>query len=143
MPCHAMHLIQDLFLDGFSYILQIDMHFICTPMWTKFYSCKKWVLQIVSPSITNIKLYHFLIDGGAALNLISLADFRKLQILMPKLQPSWSFSGVGPVSVMPCGCISFLITFGTSENFHTESVLFDVVEVNLPFNAILGRPGLY
>jgi hypothetical protein len=19
--------------------------FICTPMWTKFYSCKKWVLQ--------------------------------------------------------------------------------------------------
>jgi hypothetical protein len=32
-------------LEGFSYELQIDMHFICTPMWTKFYSCKKWVLQ--------------------------------------------------------------------------------------------------
>jgi hypothetical protein len=45
MPCHAMHPIQDLFLEGFSYVLQIDMHFICTPMWTKFYSCKKWVLQ--------------------------------------------------------------------------------------------------
>jgi hypothetical protein len=25
MPCHAMHPIQDLFLDGFSYILQIDI----------------------------------------------------------------------------------------------------------------------
>jgi hypothetical protein len=45
MPCHAMHSIQDLFLEGFSYVLQIDMHFMCTPMWTKFYSCKKWVLQ--------------------------------------------------------------------------------------------------
>jgi hypothetical protein len=45
MPCHAMHPIQDLFFEGFSYVLQIDMHFICTPMWTKFYSCKKWVLQ--------------------------------------------------------------------------------------------------
>jgi hypothetical protein len=33
------------FLEGFSYVLQIDMHFICTPMWTKFYSCKKWVLH--------------------------------------------------------------------------------------------------
>jgi hypothetical protein len=33
-------------LEGFSYVLQIDMHFICTPMWTKFYSCKKWVLHI-------------------------------------------------------------------------------------------------
>jgi hypothetical protein len=29
------------------------------------------------------------------------------------------------------------------ENFHTESVLFDVAEVSLPFNAILGRPALY
>jgi hypothetical protein len=45
MPCHSIDPIQDLFLDGFSYVLQIDMHFICTPMWTKFYSCKKWVLQ--------------------------------------------------------------------------------------------------
>jgi hypothetical protein len=35
----------DKILEGFSYVLQIDMHFICTPMWTKFYSCKKWVLQ--------------------------------------------------------------------------------------------------
>jgi hypothetical protein len=39
-----MHPIQDLFLESFSYVLQFDMHFICTPMWTKFYSCKKWVL---------------------------------------------------------------------------------------------------
>jgi hypothetical protein len=29
------------------------------------------------------------------------------------------------------------------ENFHTESVLFDVTKVNLPFNALLGRPALY
>jgi hypothetical protein len=35
MPCHAMHPIQDLFLGSFSYVLQFDMHFICTPMWTK------------------------------------------------------------------------------------------------------------
>jgi hypothetical protein len=35
MQCNAMHPIQDLFLESFSYVLQIDMHFICTPMWTK------------------------------------------------------------------------------------------------------------
>jgi hypothetical protein len=40
-----MHPIQDLFLKIFSYVLQIDMHFICTPMWTKFYSCEKRVLH--------------------------------------------------------------------------------------------------
>jgi hypothetical protein len=26
MPCHAMHPIQDLFLESFSYKLQLDMH---------------------------------------------------------------------------------------------------------------------
>jgi hypothetical protein len=62
---------------------------------------------------------------------------------MGKLQPSCPFSGVGPVSVTPRGCISLLVTFETAENFRTESVLFDVAEVSLPFNAILGRPALY
>jgi hypothetical protein len=34
------------FWKGFSYVLQIDMQLICAPMLTKFYSCKKWVLQV-------------------------------------------------------------------------------------------------
>jgi hypothetical protein len=38
------------------------------------------LLLLVSPTIANVKLYHVLIDGGAALNLISLAAFKKLQI---------------------------------------------------------------
>jgi hypothetical protein len=62
---------------------------------------------------------------------------------MSKLQPSRPFSGVGPVSVMLLGCISLPVTFRTPENFHTESILFDVAEVSLPFNEILGRPALY
>jgi hypothetical protein len=74
---------------------------------------------------------------------ISLAAFKKLQILMGKLQPSRPFSEVGQVSVTPCGYISLSVTFGTAQNFRTESVLFDVAKVSLPFNAILGRPALY
>jgi hypothetical protein len=45
--------------------------------------------------------------------------------------------------VYPLGSIALPVTFGTKENFRTENVLFDVVEVNLPFNAIIGRPVLY
>jgi hypothetical protein len=33
---------------------------------------------VVSPTIANVRLYHILIDGGAVLNLISLAAFQKL-----------------------------------------------------------------
>jgi hypothetical protein len=98
---------------------------------------------LVSPTISNVQLYHALINGGATLNLISLAAFKKLQIPMEKLQPSCPFSRVGPVSVTSRGCISLPVTFRTAENFHTESVLFKVAEVGLPFNSILGRPALY
>jgi hypothetical protein len=98
---------------------------------------------LVSPTIINVKLYHVLIDGGAMLNLIGLAAFKMLQIPMSKLQPLCPFSRVGPAPVIPRGCISLPVTFRTLENFHTESVLFNVVEVSLPFNAILGRPALY
>jgi hypothetical protein len=44
------------FWNGFSYVPQIDMHFICTPMWTKFYSCKKWVLHL-TPSLMSMTPY--------------------------------------------------------------------------------------
>jgi hypothetical protein len=98
---------------------------------------------LVSPTIANVKLYHILIDGGATLNLISLATFKTLQILMGKLQPSRPFSGVGLMSVMLRSCISVPVTFRMAESFRAESVLFDVAEVSLPFNAILGRPALY
>jgi hypothetical protein len=46
MPCHAMHPIQDLFFESFSYELQFDMHFYMHSCLLKsFYSYKKWVLH--------------------------------------------------------------------------------------------------
>jgi hypothetical protein len=44
---------------------------------------------------------------------------------------------------MPRDCITLSTTFGMPEYFCKESILFDVAEVSLPFNAILGRPALY
>jgi hypothetical protein len=98
---------------------------------------------LISLTIINTKLYHVLINGGAALNLINLATLKKLQIPMSKLQLSGPFFGVGPIVVIPCGCIFLLVTFGTPENFFMESVLFDLMEVSLPFITILSRLALY
>jgi hypothetical protein len=50
---------------------------------------------------------------------------------------------VGPQPVYPLGSITLPVTFETEENFRTENVQFDVAEVNLPFNAIIGRLALY
>jgi hypothetical protein len=98
---------------------------------------------ITAPVIANMRLHHVLIDGGAGLNVISHAAFKQLQIPRSRLGPSRPFSGVGPEPVYPLGSIALTVTFGTEENFRTENVVFEVAEVNLPFNAIIGRPALY
>jgi hypothetical protein len=43
----------------------------------------------------------------------------------------------------PLGSIALPVTIGTEENFRMESIVYDVAEVNLPINAIIGRPALY
>jgi hypothetical protein len=98
---------------------------------------------ITAPVIASMRLHHVLIDGGAGLNVISHAAFKQLQILGSRLGPSRPFSQVGPQPVYPLGSIALPVTFGTEENFRTENVQFNVAEVNLPFNAIIGRPTLY
>jgi hypothetical protein len=62
---------------------------------------------------------------------------------MSRLTPSRLLLGVGPGSIIPRGSISLPVTFGTPENYRMESAVFDVSEVNLPFNTIIGRPTLY
>jgi hypothetical protein len=98
---------------------------------------------ITAPVVANMRLHHVLIDGGASLNVISHATFRQLQVPGSRLGPSRPFSKVGPQPVYPLGSITLPVTFGTEENFRMENVQFDVAEVNLPFNAIIGRPTLY
>jgi hypothetical protein len=46
------------------------------------------LLLLISPTITNIRLYHILVDSGAALNVISLVAFKKLHIPISKLAHS-------------------------------------------------------
>jgi hypothetical protein len=98
---------------------------------------------ITAPVVANMWLHHVLIDGGVGLNVISHAAFRQLQVPGSRPGPSRPFSRVGPQPVYPLGSITLSVTFGTEENFRTENVQFDVVEVNLPFNAIIGRSALY
>jgi hypothetical protein len=98
---------------------------------------------ITAPVIANMWLHHVLIDGGAGLNVISHDAFKQLQIPGSRLGPSRPFYGVGPQPVYPLGSIALSVTFETEENFRTENVVFNIVEVNLPFNAIIGRTTLY
>ena len=42
----------------------------------------------------------------------------------------------------PLGQIKLPVTFGSSSNFRTEMVLFDVADFETAYNAILGQPAM-
>ena len=98
--------------------------------------------MLVSPTIRNLKVTKMLVDGGAGLNLISSAVIKKLQIQDGELEETGSFQGINPGRSKPKGKITLPVTFGGELNFRTERITFDVADIPLPYNGILGRPAL-
>src|SRR5512136_440396 len=98
--------------------------------------------MVVSPTVCNMKLGRVLIDGGAALNILSPAAFDAIKAPGMVLRPSQRIIGVTPGHTWPLGHIDLPVTFGGSANFRTERVNFDVADLSLPYNAVLGRPAL-
>jgi hypothetical protein len=97
---------------------------------------------LCTPTINNVAVNRTLIDGGAGLNIISVEIFEKMQVPYHRLMPTPPFFGVTEGSTMPIGQVSRPVTFGTRDNYRTESLDFDVAYIALPYNAILGYPAL-
>ena len=97
---------------------------------------------VVSPVIHNVTVTKMLVDGGAGLHLISAALIGKLQVSREQLTPTGSFQGVNLGATQPLGKIVLPVTFGTRKNYQTENITFDVSDMPLPYNGILGRPAL-
>jgi hypothetical protein len=95
-----------------------------------------------TPTINNITVNRTLIDGGAGLNIISVEVFEKMQVPYHQLMPTRPFFGVTEGSTTPIGQVHLPVTFGTRDNYRTESLDFDIAYIALPYNAILGYPAL-
>ena len=98
--------------------------------------------MLYSPVINNVQVTKTLIDGGAGLNVLSVETFDSLQVPYDQLQPTKPFSGVTDGSTMPIGQVRLPVTFGERNNYCTELIDFDVADIRLPYNAILGYPAL-
>ena len=97
---------------------------------------------LVLPTIRNLKVTKMLVDGGAVLYLISPKVISKLQIADEELNVTGTFQGINPSRSRPKGRIMLPVTFEGELNYRTEKVVFDVVDLPLPYNRILGRLGL-
>ncbi|XP_062180592.1 uncharacterized protein LOC133884991 [Phragmites australis] len=67
-----------------------------------------------------------------------------MQISQTAIKPvTQAFHVIVPRSpATPISQISLLVTFERNNNFRTEKIIFDVVDFEMAYNAILGRPTL-
>jgi hypothetical protein len=99
---------------------------------------------IDSPIIKDVKLNRVLEDGGSSLNILFLKTFDQMGLSISLLHPSWApFHGIVPSeAVTPIGQISLPITFGTWENFCTETIQFEATDFETAYNDFLGWSAL-
>jgi hypothetical protein len=85
-----------------------------------------------------------LIDGGSNINLLYCTSMEKLGIPAIQLKPTkLTFHGIVPGhSCTPMGKIQLEVLFSEKNNHRREPIWFEVVDLNSPYHALLGRPTL-
>lgn len=85
-----------------------------------------------------------LIDGGSSINILYKDTREKLGIRQRQLQSSRTvFHGIVPgLSCSPISKILIDVLFGDKDHFRRESIWFEVVDLESPYHALLGRPTL-
>lgn len=99
---------------------------------------------VVSPTISNCRVGRVLVDSDSSLDLLFVNTLDEMQIPRSKIKPMTSpFYRIVPgMSVTPMGQVVLPVTFGTTTNFRTKLITFEVVDFESAYNAILGRPFL-
>lgn len=99
---------------------------------------------VLAPTVNKVRLRRTFIDGCSCLDIIFARTLLELSLSVEDLQPSSSpFHGIIPGRhSYPLGQVTFPITFGTRENYRTERVTLQVADLQFPYQAIRGRPGV-
>ena len=99
--------------------------------------------RLIRPTV-NVRFTRVLIDNGSSINIFYRDTMVKMGISPNMLQPSsTTFHGIVPgISCAPMGKVWVDLLFGTKENCRTETIQFEVVDLESLYHALLGRPTL-
>ena len=101
---------------------------------------------VVSAHIQNFLVKRLLIDDGSAVNALSWEAYKAMGGSVTDLKaiksPITSFCGG---KTQPMGVAELTVEFGDRETEDTKTVksLFNIVDIPLAYNGIIGRPILY
>jgi hypothetical protein len=92
----------------------------------------------------NMRFSKVLIDNGSSINIMYQDMMQKLGIKENMLEPSkTTFHGIVlGLSCAPMGKIRMDVMFGNRDNCRVENLMFEVVDLESPYHALLGRPAL-
>jgi hypothetical protein len=95
--------------------------------------------MVISCVIKGFLVHCVLIDTSSAANIIFTKAFRKMQEQDDKIHDATHpLCGFGGRQIVALGKITMPITFGYVHNTRTEHVVFDIVDMDYPYNAIIG-----
>jgi hypothetical protein len=96
--------------------------------------------MVISCVIKGFLVHNVLVDIGSAVDIIFAKAFRQMQEPEDKIcdatRPLCVFGGR---QIVALGKITMPVTFGFVHNTRTEHVIFDIVDMEYPYNAIIGR----
>jgi hypothetical protein len=96
--------------------------------------------MVISCVIKGFPVHNVLEDTCSAADIIFAKAFRQMQQLEDKIHdvthPLCGFRGR---QIVALGKITIPVTFGYVHNTRTEQVVFDIIDMEYPYNAIIGR----
>jgi hypothetical protein len=96
--------------------------------------------MVISCIIKGFLVHNVLVDTGSATDIIFAKAFRQMQEPEDKIRDATHpLCGFGGRQIVALGKITMLVTFGFVNNIRTEQVVFDIVDMEYPYNAIIGR----
>jgi hypothetical protein len=96
--------------------------------------------MVISCVIKGFLVHNVLVDTDSAADIIFAKAFRQMQEPEDKIHDATHpLCGLGGRHIVALGKITMLVTFGYIHNTRTEQVVFDIVDMEYPYNAIVGR----